>query len=134
MSPKELLLGSFEAALAAADPLKLVPTHLPLPPKGRTLVIGAGKAAAAMALAVEQNWPADSELDGLVVTRYQHGLLTNRVTVVEAGHPVPDEAGEKAAQEILRRTKALTREDLLLVLLSGGGSSLLSLPAEGLEI
>jgi hydroxypyruvate reductase len=132
MSPKELLLGSFEAALAAADPIKLVPAHLPSPPKGRTLVVGAGKAAAAMALAVEQNWPGDSELDGLVVTRYQHGLLTNRVTVVEAGHPVPDEAGEAAAHEILRRTKALTKDDLLLVLLSGGGSSLLSLPAEGI--
>ena len=94
--------------------------------------MGAGKAAAAMALAVEQGWPAEAELDGLVVTRYQHGLLTNRITVIEAGHPVPDEAGEKAAQEILRRTKALTRDDLLLVLLSGGGSSLLSLPAEGI--
>ena len=127
-------MGSFQAALDAADPLKLVPPHLPQRPKGRTLVVGAGKAAAAMALAVEQSWPADAELDGVVVTRYQHGLLTNRITVIEAGHPVPDEAGEKAAQEILRRTKALTREDLLLVLLSGGGSSLLSLPAEGLDM
>jgi glycerate 2-kinase len=133
-SPRELLMGSFQAALDAADPLKLVPGHLPQPPKGRTLVVGAGKAAAAMALAVEQSWPAEAELDGLVVTRYQHGLLTNRITVIEAGHPVPDEAGEKAAHEILRRTKALTRDDLLLVLLSGGGSSLLSLPAEGLEV
>ena len=131
---RELLLGSFDAALAAADPLKLVPAHLPKPPKGRTLVVGAGKAAAAMALAVEQGWPAEAELDGLVVTRYRHGLLTNRITVVEAGHPVPDEAGEKAAQEILRRVKALTRDDLLLVLLSGGGSSLLALPAEGLTM
>jgi hydroxypyruvate reductase len=134
MSPKELLLGSFQAALAAADPLKLVPAQLPQPPKGRTLVVGAGKAAAAMALSVEQNWPAGAELDGLVVTRYQHGLLTNRVTVIEAGHPVPDEAGEKAAQEILRRVKTLTRDDLLLVLLSGGGSSLLSLPADGISM
>ena len=87
-----------------------------------------------MALAIEQNWPAEAPLDGLVVTRYQHGLLTNRITVMEAGHPVPDEAGEKAAQEILRRTKTLTRDDLLLVLLSGGGSSLLSLPVEGLSM
>jgi hydroxypyruvate reductase len=132
--PRALLTGSFEAALAAADPLKLVPPHLPQPPKGRTLVIGAGKAAAAMALAVEQHWPAGAPLDGLVVTRYQHGLLTNRITVIEAGHPVPDEAGEKAALEILRRVKSLTRDDLLLVLLSGGGSSLLSLPAEGLTM
>ena len=129
MSPRELLLASFNAALAAADPLQRVPAHLPQPPKGRTLVVGAGKAAAAMALAVEQHWPAAAPLDGLVVTRYQHGLLTNRITVLEAGHPVPDEAGEKGAQDILRRVKALTRDDLLLVLLSGGGSSLLSLPA-----
>src|SRR5688572_22054041 len=134
MSPRDLLMGSFQAALDAADPLKLVPPQLPPPPKGRTLVVGAGKAAAAMALAVEQSWPAEAELDGLVVTRYQHGLLTNRITIIEAGHPVPDEAGEKAAHEILRRTKTLTRDDLLLVLLSGGGSSLLSLPAEGLDM
>ena len=129
--PRELLLASFQAALAAADPLELVPRNLPQPPKGRTLVVGAGKAAAAMALAVEQNWPAGAALDGLVVTRYQHGLLTNRITVIEAGHPVPDEAGEKAAHEIMRHVKALTRDDLLLVLISGGGSSLLSLPAAG---
>ncbi len=132
--PRELLLGSFQAALAAADPLKIVPQHLPKPPKGRTLVVGAGKAAAAMALAVEQNWPAKAPLDGLVVTRYQHGLLTNRVTVIEAAHPVPDERGEKAAQEILRRVKSLTPDDLLLVLVSGGGSALLSLPAEGIAM
>lgn len=137
MTPRELLLGSFQAALAAADPLQIVGAHLPKPPvarKGKTLVIGAGKAAAAMALAVEQHWPADASLDGLVITRYQHGLLTNRITVVEAGHPVPDESGEKAAHEILRRVKALTANDLLLVLVSGGGSSLLTLPAEGLSI
>jgi hydroxypyruvate reductase len=134
MSPRELLLGSFQAALSVADPLKIVPQHLPNPPRGRTLVVGAGKAAAAMALAVEQNWPADTPLDGLVITRYQHGLLTNRITVIEAGHPVPDETGETAAREILRRVKALTPNDRLLVLISGGGSSLLSLPAEGLDM
>ena len=137
MTPRELLLGSFQAALAAADPLKIVGAHLPKPPasrKGKTLVVGAGKAAAAMALAVEQHWPADAPLDGLVITRYQHGLLTNRITVVEAGHPVPDESGETTAAEILRRVKALTANDLLLVLVSGGGSSLLTLPANGLVI
>ena len=134
MSPRDLLLGSFHAALAAADPLKIVPRHLPQAPKGRTLVIGAGKAAASMALAVEQNWPAEAPLDGLVVTRYQHGLLTNRITVIEAGHPVPDESGEKAAHEILRRVKTLTKDDLLLALVSGGGSSLLSLPVEGIAM
>lgn len=133
-APRDLLIGSFEAALAAADPLRLVAGHLPQPPKGKTLVVGAGKAAASMALAVEQSWPAGAELDGLVVTRYQHGLLTNRIAVIEAGHPVPDEAGEKAAQEILRRVRSLTRDDLLLVLLSGGGSSLLALPVEGLSM
>jgi hydroxypyruvate reductase len=127
-SPRELLLGSFHAAIAAADPLRIVPQHLPEPPRGRTVVVGAGKAAAAMALAVEQHWTASASLDGLVVTRYQHGLLTNRIKVVEAGHPVPDEAGEQAAAEIAKRARALTRDDLLLVLVSGGGSSLLSLP------
>jgi glycerate 2-kinase len=131
---RELLEGSFAAALAAADPLHIVPGHLPTPPKGRTLVVGAGKAAAAMALAVEQHWPATAPLDGLVITRYQHGLLTNRITVIEAGHPVPDAAGEQAAAEILKKVKALTPQDLLLVLLSGGGSSLLSLPAEGISM
>jgi len=134
MTPRDLLLGSFRAALAAADPLKTVPQHLPEPPKGRTLVVGAGKAAAAMALAVEQSWPAGTPLDGLVITRYQHGLLTSRITVIEAAHPVPDESGERAAQEILRRAKALTHDDLLLVLVSGGGSALLSLPAEGISM
>src|SRR5262252_5354226 len=134
MLPRDLLIGSFQAALAAADPLKIVPQHLPAPPEGRTLVVGAGKAAASMALAVEQNWPAKAPLDGLVITRYRHGLLTNRITVVEAGHPVPDESGEKAAQEILRRVKSLTPEDRLLALVSGGGSALLSLPSEGIAM
>jgi glycerate 2-kinase len=133
-SPRDLLLGSFRAALAAADPLKIVPAHLPKPPKGRTLVVGAGKAAAAMALAVEQSWPAGTPLDGLVITRYQHGLLTSRINVIEAAHPVPDESGERAAQEILRRAKALSHDDLLLVLVSGGGSALLSLPTEGISM
>ncbi len=130
MSPRELLLGSFKAAVAAADPLQIVPQHLPQPPKGRTLVVGAGKAAAAMALAVEQHWPAAAPLEGTVITRYAHGLLTNRITVVEAGHPVPDEAGEAAAQRILDRVKRLSKDDLLLALISGGGSSLLSLPVK----
>jgi hydroxypyruvate reductase len=134
MSPRDLLIGSFNAALAVADPLKIVPQHLPRPPKGRTLVVGAGKAAGAMALAVEQNWPAAAPLDGLVATRYRHGVLTNRITVIEAGHPVPDESGEQAAQEILRRVKGLSANDLLLVLVSGGGSALLSLPAQGVSM
>jgi hydroxypyruvate reductase len=131
---RELLTGSFAAAVAAADPQRILPAHLPPPPKGRTLVIGAGKAAASMALAVEQSWPAAAPLDGLVITRYRHGLLTNRITVIEAGHPVPDSAGEQAAAEILKKVKTLTPQDLLLVLVSGGGSSLLSLPADGVSM
>jgi hydroxypyruvate reductase len=134
MNPRELLIDSFHAAVAAADPLQILPKHLPEPPKGRTLVVGAGKAAASMALAVEQHWPANAPLDGLVITRYRHGLLTNRIKVIEAGHPVPDESGEKAAREILRLSKNLGPDDLLLVLVSGGGSSLLSLPVDGISM
>ncbi|NJD88356.1 MAG: glycerate kinase [Betaproteobacteria bacterium] len=131
---REVLLGSFRAALAAADPLQIVPAHLPPPPAGRTLVVGAGKAAASMAAAVEASWPAGSPLEGLVITRYGHGLPLRRIRVIEAGHPVPDEAGEKAAAEILARARALSPDDLLLVLVSGGGSSLLSLPEEGISM
>jgi len=131
---KDIIINSFRAAVAAADPLISVPSHLPAPPAGRTLVLGAGKAAAAMALAVEQHWPAGAALGGMVVTRYRHGLLTNRIKVNEAGHPVPDEAGEAAAREMLRLARALGKDDLLLVLLSGGGSSLMTVPAEGLSM
>jgi hydroxypyruvate reductase len=87
-----------------------------------------------MALAVEQNWPAHAPLDGLVITRYQHGLLTNRITVIEAGHPVPDESGERSTHEILRRVKTLTKDDLLLALISGGGSSLFTLPVQSIAM
>lgn len=134
MTPESLLLESFKAAVAAADPLGILPAHLPSPPKGRTLVVGAGKAAASMALAVENHWPSAAPLSGLVITRYQHGLLTNRIKVVEAGHPVPDESGEAAARETLRLAKTLGPDDLLLALVSGGGSSLLTLPADGLSM
>jgi len=132
MDPRTLLIESFHAAVGAADALKILPAHLPQPPQGKTLVVGAGKAAAAMALAVEQHWPSAAPLDGLAITRYRHGLLTNRIKVIEAGHPVPDESGVKAAQEILRRAKTLGQNDLLLALVSGGGSSLLSLPVDGI--
>lgn len=134
MEARELLLGSFNAAVAAADPLKIVPQHLPKPPKDRTLVVGAGKAAASMALAVEQHWPANAPLEGTVITRYAHGLLTNRINVIEAGHPVPDEAGETAAKRIFDSVKRLSKDDLLLVLVSGGGSALLSLPVESITM
>ncbi len=132
MDARTLLIESFHAAVGAADPLKILPHHLPQPPGGKTLVVGAGKAAAAMALAVEQHWPSAAPLDGLVIPRYRHGLLTNRIKVIEAGHPVPNASGEKAAQEILRRAKTLGPNDLLLALVSGGASSLMSLPAEGI--
>ena len=132
MNPRELLLGSFRAAVAAADPRVIVPAHLPTPPAGRTVVVGAGKAAASMAAAVESAWPADRPLSGVVITRHGHGTPTRRIRVVEAGHPVPDEAGEQAARETLALAEGLGEDDLLLVLVSGGGSSLLSLPVAGI--
>lgn len=124
---RALLQESFRAAVAAADPLRILAPHLPPPPRGRTFVAAAGKAAASMALAVERHFKGDA--DGIAITRYGHGLPTDRIRVVEAGHPVPDEAGEAAAREILEGAKKLQSDDLLLALLSGGGSSLLSLPA-----
>ena len=138
MNPLDLLKASFSAAVAAADPLRIVPQHLPEPPRGRTLAIGAGKAAASMAKALELHWPAGAALEGLVITRYAHGYSGDaglkRVKVVEAGHPVPDESGETAAREIAARVRALTPDDLLLAMVSGGGSSLLALPADGISM
>ena len=137
MQARKLLLESYRAAVAAADPLKILPRHLPSPPGavlGHTLVVGAGKASASMAKAVEDHWPADKPLDGLVITRYHHGLPTKRIRVVEAGHPIPDESGERAAAEIYEAVSKLTSDDMLLALVSGGGSSLLSLPVDGLTM
>ncbi|UJP04980.1 MAG: glycerate kinase [Nitrosomonas sp.] len=128
MNPRKLLLESFTAAVKAADPVHIVPHHLPKPPVGRTLVIGAGKAAAVMAQAVENHWPHDAPLAGLVVTRYGHALPTQKIQVIEAGHPIPDGRGMQAAKAILTATRQLTADDLLLCLFSGGGSSLLALP------
>ncbi len=134
-NPRELLLGSFHAATAAADPLRIVARHLPSRlPKGRTLVVGAGKAAAAMALAVENHWQENALFNGIVLTRYGHGLPLKRITVVESGHPVPDAQGEQAARDILREVEKLGTDDLLLCLVSGGGSSLLSLPVPGVTM
>lgn len=134
MHPRDLLVESFKAAIAAVHPLRIVPQHLPNPPKGKTLVIGAGKAAASMAAAVEAGWPVDAPLLGLVITRYGHGMLTRRIRVVEAGHPLPDENGETAANEILTAVHSLGPDDLLLALFSGGGSSLLALPVKGVAM
>ena len=131
---RSLLEQSFRAAVAAADPLGMLAPHLPPPPRGRTLVVAAGKAAASMSLAVERAWPLEAPLEGFAITRYKHSLATKRVRVIEAGHPVPDEAGEAGARELLERVRGLGADDLLLALVSGGGSSLLSLPAEGVSM
>ena len=130
--PGALLRRLFDAALDAADPALAVPRHLPARPKGRTLVVGAGKAAAAMAKAVEDNW--DGDLQGLVVTRYGHAVPCSRIEVVEAAHPVPDQAGLDAAGRILEMVQGLGPDDLVLCLISGGGSALLSLPAPGITL
>jgi glycerate 2-kinase len=133
-----LLEQSFAAAVAAADPLHIVAPHVPAPGVGKTIVVGAGKAAASMALAVERTWPRDAALSGLVVTRYAHGYAPQdgpqRIKVVEAAHPVPDAAGAQAAATILQLARGLQPEDLLIALISGGGSSLLTLPAPGLSM
>ena len=122
----------FDAAIAAALPDKSLPAYLPKPPKGRTIVIGCGKAAASMARAVEDHWTGD--LSGLVVTRYGHNAPTRRIEVVEAAHPVPDQAGREAAERILKMVHGLHADDLVLFLVSGGGSALLALPAPGLTL
>jgi hydroxypyruvate reductase len=129
---RAILLDMFRAAVDAALPARVLPRHLPQPPKGRTIVIGAGKAGGAMAQAVEENWSAP--LEGLVVTRYGHALSCRRIEVVEASHPVPDAAGRRAAERILRLVQGLTHEDLVLCLISGGGSALLALPAQGITL
>lgn len=129
---RELLERSYAAAVASADPLRIVGAALPAPPPGRPFVVGAGKAAAAMAAGVEAAWPGAARPEGLVITRYGHGLATTRIRVVEAGHPLPDSAGEAGARAILQVARALGPDDLLLALLSGGGSALLNLPAQDL--
>ena len=131
-APRALLRSLFDAAIAAADPACVLAPHLPPPPKGRTIVIGAGKAAAAMACAVEAAWPTD--YSGLVVTRYGYGLPTRKIEVIEAAHPVPDAAGLNGAQKLLARVEGLTPDDLVLCLISGGASALLPLPLEGLDL
>jgi len=130
--PRAALRALFDAAVAAALPSGNLSRFLPPPPKGRTLVVGAGKGAAAMAAAVESVW--DGPLSGLVVTRYGHGLPTRAIEVIEAAHPNPDEASEQAARRILAQAAELGPDDLLLCLISGGGSALMALPAPGLTL
>ncbi len=136
--PREFLTALYQAAVRRALPLHNMAAHLPQPPeRGRTLVLGAGKAGGAMAQAVEALWPHDALLSGLVVTRYGHTPprpegVKQRIEVVEASHPVPDAAGLLAAHRILDLTQGLTKDDLVLCLISGGGSALLTLPAQGL--
>jgi glycerate 2-kinase len=131
-APRSLLLQMFHAAIASAQPALCVPPHLPAPPRGRLMVIGAGKASAAMAQAVEAHWPGS--LSGLVVTRYGYAVPCRRIEIVEAAHPVPDAAGMHAAQRMLDLVRGLSEDDLVLCLISGGGSALLPLPAQGLTL
>jgi glycerate 2-kinase len=132
LSPRELLSAMFDAAVEVAQPATTISAYLPPPPKGRTVVVGAGKASAAMAKAVESAWPGP--LQGLVITRYGHNVPCRRIEIVEASHPVPDTKGRDAAQRILQLVSGLGDDDLVLVLISGGGSALLSLPAPGLVL
>jgi hydroxypyruvate reductase len=128
-----LLRRLFDVAVAAADPTEVLARHLPVKPSGRCVVVGAGKSAAAMARAVEVAWP-DVDLSGVVVTRYGHAVPTERIAVREASHPVPDAAGEAAAQEILAAVASAGPDDLVLALISGGGSALMTLPREPLTL
>lgn len=137
--PRGFLRVLYDAAVARALPQRTIAPYLPPPPKGRTLVLGAGKAGAAMAAAVDAAWPWQAPLSGLVVTRYGHvppacRQSPGRIEVVEAGHPVPDEAGRQAALRIAALAQGLSADDLVLCLVSGGGSALLSLPAAGLTL
>ena len=137
--PRQFLEHLYRVAVWRALPLHTIGQWLPAPPKGRTVVLGAGKAGGSMAQAVEALWPADAPLSGLVVTRYGHipprpEGLKQRIAIVEASHPVPDAAGMDAASNILRLAQGLGADDLVLCLISGGGSALLTLPAEGLSL
>ncbi|RAZ76317.1 glycerate kinase type-2 family protein [Mesorhizobium atlanticum] len=130
--PKSFLISIFNAAVAAADPEKTIRNHLPAKPKGRTIVIGAGKGSAQMAAAFEKVW--DGPIDGLVVTRYGYGARCERIEIIEAAHPVPDAAGLEASRRLLEKVRGLTSDDLVIALISGGGSALLPSPAPGLTL
>jgi len=132
-SARAALRQVFDAAIASADPRQVLARHLPERPRGRVIVLGAGKSAAVMAASVEAAWP-DAPIEGLVVTRYAHGYPTRRIRVVEASHPVPDAAGARAAAALLEVARGAGADDLVLFLVSGGGSSLTTLPAPGLTL
>lgn len=129
---RDTLLQLMDAALKAADPAVQIPRNLPTKPKGKTIVIGAGKASANMAQAFEKVW--DGDISGLVVTRYGHAVPCEKIEIVEASHPVPDAAGQKAAQRILDIVKSAGPDDLVVCMISGGGSALLALPGPGLTL
>ena len=129
---KTFLAGLFDAAVKAADPLEALRPHLPAPPTGRTVVIGAGKGAAQMALALEALWPGP--MQGAVVTRYDHGAPCRRIEVIEAAHPVPDAAGLRAGERLRALVAGLTAEDLVIALICGGGSALLPAPPPGFTL
>jgi glycerate 2-kinase len=130
--PKKLLEGLFHSAVAAADPAVCVPANLPEKPKGRTVVVGAGKGAAQLARAFEKAW--DGPLSGAVVTRYGYGARCEHIDVLEASHPVPDAAGLSGSQRLLAEVSGLTEDDLVVALICGGGSALLPAPPEGLSL
>jgi glycerate 2-kinase len=132
LDPKSFLAAIFNAAVAAADPQRTIRDHLPATPKGRTIVIGAGKGSAQMAAAFEKVW--DGPIEGLVVTRYGYGASCQRIEIIEAAHPVPDAAGLEASRRLLEKVQGLTADDLVVALISGGGSALLPAPAEGLTL
>ncbi|HYZ63120.1 MAG TPA: glycerate-2-kinase family protein, partial [Acetobacteraceae bacterium] len=127
------LRAMFDAGVASADPRRVLARHLPEPPSGRVVVVGAGKSAAVMAEAVETAWP-DVALTGVVVTRYDHAVPTRRIEVIEASHPVPDANSERGARRVLEAVQGLGPEDLVLTLMSGGASALLELPGPGLTL
>ena len=130
---RAFLRGLFDVAVASADPFEVLAGHLPEKPRGRCIVVGAGKASAAMAAALEAAWP-DTPISGIVVTRYGHSMPTRRIKVVEAAHPVPDNNSVMASMEILRTVSGLTKDDLVIALISGGGSALLVAPIDGLTL
>ncbi|RWE69058.1 glycerate kinase [Mesorhizobium sp.] len=132
IDPKTFLTAIFNAAVAAADPQRTIRDHLPARPKGRTIVVGAGKGSAQMAAAFEKVW--DGPIEGLVVTRYGYAAACQRIEIIEAAHPVPDVAGLEASRRLLEKVRGLTADDLVVALISGGGSALLPAPAEGLTL